>query len=436
MNKFSALILATALCLPFVSYTQEFSSEEKNLIGQIKRLMNDDELADVVEAESSFEESRFIKDQADMQDFDLEKAFAKGSTPKAEKKAVNVKVQRSDAARSMERGFVLMQGAFESRLSKSRWEFDDDKESAKSFQENSALKLEEANTKTEEYKYFGAKDFASFKYDDLKESIDGAEELYMQSIRYQFDAYRLLLDQQNKKQRIADDNFSWGLAQRDNSIESYQAYLGKQPNGLYASQANDAIASLRSGETPEISTPAEIAAVPDESTAAVPVPVSSIVSSPAKNAGAIANEIIEKPVQIEEDIAEEPAAAPIRNAEPAVAQAVPVKQNIAEAAARQEKPAAKDPVPAAASISTPGLVYSVQFIAVRREMEKAEIAGFYSGELPVSVRLEDGLHKYSIGEFATFDEARAFRKSLEMQNFIVAIKDGTRIPLNEALRQR
>lgn len=418
MKKVSALIFCGISMLLFSAVSaQDFSSKEKELISEIKKLMNDDELTDVVEAENSIEEGNFILGQVDNQEFETDKYFAKGSTPKAEKKAINVKAQRIEAARAYDRAFVLMQNAFESRLSKAKWQFDEDKRSADAIRSNSNSKMEESATKSEEYKYLGKDDLGTFLYADLKESINDVNAMYMESLRYQFDAYRMLLGQQEKKQKLADDNFAWGIAQRDNTMESYQTYLGKYSNGNHTEEAQSAIEKFKSGDTPVI-----IVAIAEEPAVSIDTKVAQpamLAANTKINTEPVINQIADKVEKTK------PAATAAKSSAPAPVATTPVINTYSA-------PAAEPTYATAMQTATPGVVYKIQIIAVRRELEDAEVTALYSGSENVSFRIEDGLHKYSIGEFSTFAEAREFRKSIDIQNFIVILKDGERVTMSQA----
>lgn len=439
MKKVSASIcIGISMLLFSAASAQVFTSKEKELIGEIKKLMNDDELTDVVEGENSIEEGNFILGQVENQEFEIDKYFEKGSTPKAEKKSVNVKAQRIDAARAHDRAFVLIQNAFETRLGKAKWQFDEDKRSAEAMRNNSIAKMEEATKKSEDYKYLGEKDLATYPYADLKANIELVNATYMEAIRLQFDAYRLLLGQQDKKQKIADDNFAWGIAQRDNTKESYQTYLGNYANGIHTEEAQAAIDKLNSGQTP-----VTVAAVVEAPVVATPVAVSGIKP---KDEPTTVVEKVSAVTEVAQPVA--PATKTValatasatgstsslassqKNAPSAVAKPAP-------APAPKPAPVVKPTPPPAATTTAlqtaiPGVVYRVQFIAVRRELEDSEITSFYSGPEKVSFRIEDGLHKYSIGEFATFAEARDFMKTIDLKTFVVIFKDGERVSLSQA----
>ena len=421
---------------------QVFTSKEKELISEIKKLMNDDELTDVVEAENSIEEGNFILGQVDNQEFEIDKYFEKGSTPKAEKKSVNVKAQRIDAARAHDRAFVLLQNAFETRLSKAKWQFDEDKRSAEAMRNNATAKMEEGTRKSEDYKYLGEKDLATYPYADLKTNIDAVNATYMEAIRLQFDAYRLLIGQQDKKQMIADDNFAWGIAQRDNTKDSYQTYIGKYASGIHTEEAQAAIDKLDSGQAPVVAAAPAAAPKPAAAPVATPAPVAVSGIKPKDEPVAVTEKVAVAAVTEVAQAAASPAK-PVASADVAAAPAPAPKTTPAPKPAPAPKPTsapkpapvvAQAPAPTTTALQTaiPGVVYRVQFIAVRRQLEDAEVTALYSGSEKVSFRVEDGLHKYSIGEFATFAQARDFMKTIDMPTFIVVFKDGERVTMSQA----
>ena len=83
-----------------------------------------------------------------------------------------------------------------------------------------------------------------------------------------------------------------------------------------------------------------------------------------------------------------------------------------------------------------GLYYSIQIMAVYFQVDSARIKEIYGGEDEVTERFEDGMYKYTVGNFETFDEAREFRKTLTIPSFIVAFQDGERIPTLEARKMQ
>jgi len=83
-----------------------------------------------------------------------------------------------------------------------------------------------------------------------------------------------------------------------------------------------------------------------------------------------------------------------------------------------------------------GLWYSIQIMAVYFQVDSVRINEIYKGEGEVTERYEDGMYKYTVGEFDTFEEAREFRKTISMPSFIVAFQDGERIPTLEARKMQ
>jgi hypothetical protein len=72
------------------------------------------------------------------------------------------------------------------------------------------------------------------------------------------------------------------------------------------------------------------------------------------------------------------------------------------------------------------VIYRVQIAANRTELSQRALSKMYYGNKSVEMINENGWFKYSVGDFTTYEEASAFRKSTGMSNaFVVAYRKGT-----------
>lgn len=141
-------------------------------------------------------------------------------------------------------------------------------------------------------------------------------------------------------------------------------------------------------------------------------------------------EVVEQPV-VEEEIVETAEPEPQVVAETAPTQAITETPVVV---AEETKPEpVKAPTKATGSIIVPGLTYRIQILAKKEQGNKInEIQQKYGfiGKITTEVD-KDGLTKYYIGSFQTFDGAKEYRDTLEkkgVQNaFIVPFKDNKRI---------
>ncbi|PID91319.1 MAG: hypothetical protein CSA96_09020 [Bacteroidetes bacterium] len=86
-----------------------------------------------------------------------------------------------------------------------------------------------------------------------------------------------------------------------------------------------------------------------------------------------------------------------------------------------------------------GTYFRVQVIANRSAFTAKEYFQKAGVDKEVLVEQNDGLYKYTSGSFSSYREARAYRDRIEMLplvrgSFVVAYKDGKRIPMADALR--
>lgn len=72
------------------------------------------------------------------------------------------------------------------------------------------------------------------------------------------------------------------------------------------------------------------------------------------------------------------------------------------------------------------VIYRVQIAANRTELSQRALSRMYYGQKSVEMVNENGWYKYSVGDFATYEEASKFRNSTGMSNaFVVAYRKGT-----------
>jgi hypothetical protein len=81
-----------------------------------------------------------------------------------------------------------------------------------------------------------------------------------------------------------------------------------------------------------------------------------------------------------------------------------------------------------------GLIFQVQIIALTKKLSPHQQKSLYpQGELIEKFDESDGLYKYRIGNFKTYDEAKQIKKNIGKDSFIVPLRDGERITIREAL---
>jgi len=388
MTRFTLLlaVLASSLVLNINAFSQSvFTEDEKKLISDIKKKMDDDELGKMSEAENTFEEARYITDNVNTEDQTLVKAFEKGSTPKAEKKAVNVKRNRIEAAKLHEKAYNLTFEACDTRLGKLKFQDTDKQGKAKDARSQGSEKMTAGTTKGDDYKFLEDKDLETVKYDDLKAKIDDANKLFKDGITLQFDAWNLFFTQfsgsSTTDATVAEEK------KTEPEVKTEPAVATVVPSPTQA-ESNNVVIDKK--EEPVVSAPA---------------PVQTIIPTPATT----------QPEKKTEEIKPVAAVAPAPVAKPAITKTASAVS--ASAPISKPKPT-RNTAPG-------GIVYRVQLAAIQRgqlpDNKKQEL---YSGPKTLFEEQENGMYKYRVGDFTSYSEAKRFIEEYGRESFLVKYVNG------------
>lgn len=394
MKKIGIQLLFSILAVgcSFTAYAQNFSEETKTSMGEIRKLLDSNERDMSEEAKNNFEEANLILETVDNQDFELEKHFTKGSTPKAEKKTVNVKRNRIDASVLYEKGYTNIISAYDSRIDKLYYTFPEDKKAAFQLKGEAQTKMNEAKSKMDDYKFLDDKDLITYKYHTLQDDIEEVNKIFREAIDIQIRAFNLFFDQDSKQQELA--------ITKEAPAEEKSTETNSSPSAdIMSNMISDLPSSPLANEE-----------MVDESRiiekTKIEKPIENTVIEPLSSSGQESMAVEEFPTAIEEY--------------------------------NQQQVIAVTPVPAKKTQTVPavsGVVFRIQLIAIKKgPLSTSDQSKLYTGPHQVMERQEDGMYKYTIGEFSTFREAKAFLKSLNKKDtFIVSFRDGKRIPLDEAI---
>ena len=119
--------------------------------------------------------------------------------------------------------------------------------------------------------------------------------------------------------------------------------------------------------------------------------------------------------------------------------------NTAKPKTKKEPKADSNVTAAPAVITNPGatnnnqqLYYSVQICALKRAVDVSYFEKNHAVTQKIYVQMHEGWHKYTVGEFSVYKEARDHRETVKTNNkivgpFVTAYNKGTRITVQEAL---
>lgn len=93
--------------------------------------------------------------------------------------------------------------------------------------------------------------------------------------------------------------------------------------------------------------------------------------------------------------------------------------------------------PAYVAEEKPDLSFKIQILSSTRKLDRDSIRKVYKMKIPVVEENYNGLYKYTVGSFVTYEEARDFKNSLDFQKyipFVIAYNRGARITVGEAMQ--
>ncbi len=81
------------------------------------------------------------------------------------------------------------------------------------------------------------------------------------------------------------------------------------------------------------------------------------------------------------------------------------------------------------------IYFTVQIIAVKNPLPNIKVDDLYKGSKNITASYHDNLWKYMVGRFDNYDDARIFQEGIGRDSFVVAIKDGERINIVDAINE-
>ena len=427
--------LATIVCfLLFISNIKAqspFTDEQKKLIEQIKKKMDETELGLIAESDVTFGEAKAILENVSAEDLEIEKLFMKGSTPKAEKKAVNVKRNRIEAAKLYEKGYNMVFEACESRLKQIKFPEDTKQTKSKDVSSQANETMTSAVSKGDDYKYLKDKDLETLRYDDLKSRIEGVNKVFIEGMNLEFEAWKIYFSEFAPEPEPVEKKDS--VVAVDTAKKAEQ-----QPIVETSKSETDTV-------TNQSTTPKPEAVSQNETTQPTQTPsgTNSLTSE------AVSNEIItEKPKEQETKNAEvEPAKNITQKTANNLKGTTPkstAKNNKGAKAGTKTEPTPKTSEPKVSkkalkkeisgagetlenTSSLKGTVYLVQLLAIQRgKLSGSAKQQLYSGSKKLYEDYENELYKYRVGDFATEEEAIKFKQEYGKGSFVLKLIDGKR----------
>ncbi len=166
---------------------------------------------------------------------------------KGEKKTVSAKRNMLTAATFYNKGYESLYQLYTDRLSNLNFEFDEDREEADKLVADAEKLFQSGQKQLPLNKTYSDKDLKkTVKFTQLKSKVNKGKNDMQRSIEKLVEAMDLFAQQNAKKQKmIEEDNNAWQAALQENTIDAYQHYLDKYPNGLHKTEAQNKIDEIQ-----------------------------------------------------------------------------------------------------------------------------------------------------------------------------------------------
>ncbi|MBN2519261.1 MAG: hypothetical protein JXB17_02055 [Bacteroidales bacterium] len=372
MKLFSLIVFTV-----FILSVAKSQVNVNQLIQTINYQLENSDLEKIEDAEKIVEEANTMTEELKAEDERLEKYFKK-KVKKGEKKSVYAKQYRIDATNKYYDGLSAVHDVLNARLNFAIFEYPEDQSAADRLKSESDDYFNTVKQNLMSFQGLSKKDLTGLGYYALISELETNVQMMIDGIEKQKDAYAIWAIQAEKKQKDLADENAWANAVNLNTIDGYNEYINNFPSGKYVVEAQDKITELE-----------EQARLAEE-----------------ERLRKAEEERLRKEQEEAERLRREEEERLRREAELAAQQ-----QEVEEVT---------------------GLVFSIQIMAVYFKVDSSKLCMIYPGKEKITERYEDGMYKYTVGEFSTFSEANQFRKKLTIPSFIVAFQDGERISTIDA----
>ncbi len=222
---------------------------ESDIFEKLSDVMTDDQNQALIKLQEDIakgEKSLVTADNTDKQFSKFLDSSKKGKQKKGEKKTVDVKKVRIKAAKTFEKSYQAYIDLCKNIVEENDFEFQADKGTAQDYIAQAEETLKEGNAKLSTYSKMQDKTLETTSYKKMKSDLEACKQKYEAAANQANDAIRLLADQADKKQKMDEaEQSDWNKAVQANTIDSYNRYINKYPNGKYVNDARRRIANLQ-----------------------------------------------------------------------------------------------------------------------------------------------------------------------------------------------
>lgn len=239
------IILLIAFCFGIFS----ISFAQEDVFTALNDILTEEEIALLDDAQKNLSKGDTYVSKAEKEEIDNAKLMNSSKAKKkkkAEKKLVDAKKYRIQAAEFYDKAYLAAYNVYMEIVIDAEWEFPEDGTLAQEYLDDANTQFADAQRTLAKYGEYSEDQLQkSVKYQTLKSDLGTIKSTEEEAVYKLIDAILLYEEQEVKAQeRDAADNLAWKNAVSKNSIDSYKSYLTAYPTGIHAQEAASKIEAL------------------------------------------------------------------------------------------------------------------------------------------------------------------------------------------------
>jgi len=243
-------IFKSVAVLSFLFATTTVSAQEgTDMFDILVDYITEDQSTTLTKLQEDIAKGEKLVSQAETQDKANAKflnATKKGKQKKAEKKSVEAKGLRIKAAKYYEKSYESLYNIYKAVLDDATFTFPADKTSADEYMGSAETALQEGSSLLNPYGKLATKGLETTTYTKLKSDLAASKSKFVDAGTNCYNALKLYAGQNAKKEKEdAAEQAAWNQTVQTNTIDGYNRYIARYPNGKYVSEAKRRIASLQ-----------------------------------------------------------------------------------------------------------------------------------------------------------------------------------------------
>ena len=226
-----------------------FAQEGTDMFDILVDYITEDQSTTLTQLQEDIAKGEKLVSQAETQDKANAKFLTdtkKGKQKKAEKKTVEAKGLRIKATKYYEKSYESLFKLYQSVLGEATFTFPADKTSAEEYMGTAETNLQEGTALLNPYGKLSTKGLETTTYTKLKSDLAASKSKFLDAGTNCYNALKLYASQNAKKEKAdADELAAWNQTTQTNTIDGYNRYIARYPNGKYVSEAKRRIAALQ-----------------------------------------------------------------------------------------------------------------------------------------------------------------------------------------------